>query len=1099
MTDTSRYHVEHLTSFVMSRKEGVISVADGIRKLRLHDAKGKVWTQDILLQVDTRAVSLYDPETKGRLEDFPVSTILQSQAILRACSYDSILALVCKEPGQAKPHLHLFQCDEVKANLIQADIESTISDRKSGRTKKRPDVLRMISKSDRVSPSPPPEGPPPDLPTQPEASRGLAAWAVNEQQTNGMQCSLWDETPERTAARVDRDVQILNHLLDDIEYFLTKLQKAAEALNELFKRTGLSCKKKGPGDGVLTLRAKLPPQAEFIDCFQKFKHAFNLLGKLRYHIWNPSASDLVHFLFTPLNMVVQASGGVTLAQTVLSPLLTRDAIDFLHSAATSAEKCLWVSLGDSWTKCRLEWPKDYPFPPYTPRFRRGWEPPVLAFEGPWREREVTQLARSLAGVELQHTEEQHSARGFGGANGNYEIHSRTQPRKYARSKEDFMAGKNTELTVVKGELVEVLDDRKQWWKVRNSTGDFGYVPSNFLQITQVMDITGGRGQPVNTHTYQIMMPKKEFELLKQLLDEKNERPGHVLQSIKTTVPPTLAPSSPSLTQLYTPPPSHIATPPPGKKQTATSIGFQLNSNTSGGSQQNSTTFTDSVCDTANQQQGEEPGLLSCRKSSMEEAPPCFIDRKSNMKEAPPCVTDRKFSVEEAPPCFTGRKFSVEEAPPCVTDRKFSVEEAPPCVTDRKSSMEEAPPCVIDRKSSMEEAPPCLIDRKSSVEEVPPCFTGKKSSMEEAPPCVTDRKFSVEEAPPCVTDRKSNMKEAPPCVIDRESSTEKAPPCVIDRKSSVEEAPPCFTGRKSSMEEAPPCVTDRESNMEEAPPCVTDRKFSVEEAPPCVTDRKSSVEEAPPCVTDRKFSVEEAPPCVIDSKSSVRQAPPCVTNRKYSVEAPPCVTDRKSSVEEAPPCVTDRKFSVEEANPCVIDSKSSVRQAPPCVTNRKYSVEEAPPCVTDRKSSVEEAPPCVTGRKSSREEVQDKLQQPLTLGCSAQKKLQIPQQSADLPALGITYNSSPKMVKAWLQAKGFSSVTAESLGVLTGAQLFSLSKEELKTVCPEEGARVYSQVTVQRANLEKSSGSELQQVMRRWQEKLSAAASDSGVKYFDEAH
>lgn len=46
-------------------------------------------------------------------------------------------------------------------------------------------------------------------------------------------------------------------------------------------------------------------------------------------------------------------------------------------------------------------------------------------------------------------------------------------------------------------------------------------------------------------------------------------------------------------------------------------------------------------------------------------------------------------------------------------------------------------------------------------------------------------------------------------------------------------------------------------------------------------------------------------------------------------------------------------------------------------------------------------------------------------------------------------------------------TMDALGVLTGAQIFSLQKEEFRAVSPQEGARVYSQVTVQRALLEVS--------------------------------
>uniref|UniRef100_A0A8C9ZJE4 EPS8 signaling adaptor L1b n=1 Tax=Sander lucioperca TaxID=283035 RepID=A0A8C9ZJE4_SANLU len=84
-----------------------------------------------------------------------------------------------------------------------------------------------------------------------------------------------------------------------------------------------------------------------------------------------------------------------------------------------------------------------------------------------------------------------------------------------------------------------------------------------------------------------------------------------------------------------------------------------------------------------------------------------------------------------------------------------------------------------------------------------------------------------------------------------------------------------------------------------------------------------------------------------------------------------------------------------------------------------------------------------------------------------KPMVIPRSSET--SVPLDYHSPPDEVAEWLRGKGFSEPTVSCLGVLTGAQLFSLNKEELRAVIPEEGARVYSQLTVQKALLLPSSG------------------------------
>lgn len=92
-----------------------------------------------------------------------------------------------------------------------------------------------------------------------------------------------DETSSTTSEKYERDVAILNHCFDDIERFIARLQHAAAAFRELERRRkSRKNKKKDLGDGMLSMRAKPPPEREFVDILQKFKLSFNLLVSLRF-------------------------------------------------------------------------------------------------------------------------------------------------------------------------------------------------------------------------------------------------------------------------------------------------------------------------------------------------------------------------------------------------------------------------------------------------------------------------------------------------------------------------------------------------------------------------------------------------------------------------------------------------------------------------------------------------------------------------------------------------------------------------------------------------------------------------------------------------
>uniref|UniRef100_A0A667ZUY8 Epidermal growth factor receptor kinase substrate 8-like protein 2 n=1 Tax=Myripristis murdjan TaxID=586833 RepID=A0A667ZUY8_9TELE len=515
MHETSQYHVEHLSTFIMDKTESIATVDDAIKKLALLDSKDKIWTQEMLLQVSDKAVRLLDCDTQEELENFPLATIHLCQTVLNQTRYPSVLLLVCQDNEQHKPDIHFFHCDEVEAEMVHADIDSALGDKKHGK-KMRPQTLKVNQekmKRHRETIIPPSalKGPAP-------GGKGL-----NPSRLYTTAFTVADAlkfTPVLNL-RLCLLQQILNCALDDIEIFVAQLQKAAEAFSQLNQRNkSKKNKKKGPAEGMLTLRAKPPSEAEFIDSLQKLKLAFNLLAKLKKHIQNPSASELVHFLFGPLEL---SCGSPELVRSVISPHLSKDAVDFLRGHLTPKEMTIFELLGDGWTKPRADWPRDQCAPLYYPKFRNGWEPPKHSAE------EVKLFMELIPQTPQMGKYETCFDRSYNGV---------PSARKYAKIRYHFVARNANELSVLQDEVLEVIEDNKQWWKLRNRSGQAGYVPFNILDVVKLEEPDSTWTSPSSPVGHgDFGMGRQKDKMLFHQMDEVNDELLKRITTNKSQPPP----------------------------------------------------------------------------------------------------------------------------------------------------------------------------------------------------------------------------------------------------------------------------------------------------------------------------------------------------------------------------------------------------------------------------------------------------------------------------------------------------------------------------------------------------------------------------------
>ncbi|GLD64446.1 epidermal growth factor receptor kinase substrate 8-like protein 3 isoform X1 [Lates japonicus] len=391
MMDKFQYRVEHLFTCDLDGKE-LRSMADCVERLKLLDGMGRVWGQNMLLEVRGLNLLLTDIETKEELELLALSDILELKAVLDAGVFNSLLTMSV-QTGRNKTTVFMFQCDDVRADHIQKDLSRALSRR-------------------RENPSF-------------SSGAGLTSGVKNHRNTAA--------TPEPTEPRPAAHPE---PLWTSPDYVM---------------------------DGM-------PSTEEFETYFHKTKYALNLLGELNGKIHNPSAPELVHSLFSTLAFVVSHCPD-GMPPTIVAPLLMPQCIRLMSEEASPEEDQLWQSLGDAWNIPSTQWPEDdEDIPTYTLEFSDGWQPPEVSdFSEPVSRQDSPRPAPSQTSAKWTPPHRPQKSRS-----------GDSQPHPM-RVKSDFISRNHRELTVRKGEIVEVLDTSKQWWKVRNNSREEGYIPNNVLE------------------------------------------------------------------------------------------------------------------------------------------------------------------------------------------------------------------------------------------------------------------------------------------------------------------------------------------------------------------------------------------------------------------------------------------------------------------------------------------------------------------------------------------------------------------------------------------------------------------------------------------
>ncbi|XP_047124877.1 epidermal growth factor receptor kinase substrate 8 isoform X2 [Hydra vulgaris] len=528
-----RFLVEHLASFPQDTDIGYLTPDDALNKLKKINSNGGLWAQKMNMTISNEKIIMTNAQTMELIEEYPAEQVSLCISILDDPNFENLLVFSTRPTREKSGAVHIFQSKTLEVNMItdainrSREIKAQMLNRPIQNGK---DVLHETKTY--------------DLQQKHAVAQAVQAFQYNHvnepfaQTSNDINGNGIKLTPLQDA-KISRDVEILNHCIEEVERFVVMLKRINEARKQLQTKKKSSKKKK---ENILILQAQPPPEHRVYDIFQKFKHSLNLLAKLKPHISNPNSTELIHYLFIPLGIIVKVTG-LEKARAVVDPLLTQKSVEFLNFCLDSREYHFWQSLGPNWTLTKTA-PlfMNQVLKHYTPIFEDGWIPPELVIN---EKLEPATHATSLAITRMKADSKNNllmnsavlkaalqfkkslvqrsvSSDGFPDLkksqdfqvnqpqrNNSYDASIPVKPKLFGIVIYDYLAHNNKELTIRAGERVTILDNSRRWWLVRNNNGEQGYVPSTVLEIPidsdQSSDTSSNRSTPLQSPTG---LPKK---------------------------------------------------------------------------------------------------------------------------------------------------------------------------------------------------------------------------------------------------------------------------------------------------------------------------------------------------------------------------------------------------------------------------------------------------------------------------------------------------------------------------------------------------------------------------------------------------------------